>query len=258
MNNQEKLEKAKNERLGEINKNTFGTKMKIIEYDNARSIVVEFQDDYKYKKRCEYRQFKNGQVKNPYDKEVCKVGFIGIGDNNRVKNKEEYHHWRNILLRCYDAYHINEFPTYKDCFTEEYLHNFQNFVQWYKENYYECNGERMHIDKDILEKGNKIYDREHMIFVPERINSLFVKCDKNRGSLPIGCSLRDGKIRVTCSTLEGYIYLGTFPLDKPFQAFTCYKTFKENYIKQIADEYKDLIPKKLYDALYKYEVEIND
>ena len=29
-------------------------------------------------------------------------------------------------------------------------------------------------------------------------------------------------------------------------------------IKQIADEYKDLIPKELYEALYKYEVEIND
>ena len=49
-----------------------------------------------------------------------------------------------------------------------------------------------------------------------------------------------------------------FPLDKPFQAFTCYKQFKENYIKQVADEYKDLIPQEVYEALYKYEVEIND
>lgn len=51
-----------------------------------------------------------------------------------------------------------------------------------------------------------------------------------------------------------------FPSNKPFQAFTCYKNFKENYIKQVADEYysKGLIPKKLYDAMYKYEVEIND
>ena len=52
--------------------------------------------------------------------------------------------------------------------------------------------------------------------------------------------------------------LGYFPIDKPFQAFTCYKNFKENYIKQVADEYKDLIPKKLYDAMYNYKVEIND
>jgi hypothetical protein len=36
------------------------------------------------------------------------------------------------------------------------------------------------------------------------------------------------------------------------------KNFKENYIKQVADEYKDLIPQKVYEALYRYEVEIND
>ena len=53
-------------------------------------------------------------------------------------------------------------------------------------------------------------------------------------------------------------YLGNFPLNRPFQAFYTYKIYKENYIKQVADEYKDLIPKELYDALYRYEVEIND
>lgn len=44
----------------------------------------------------------------------------------------------------------------------------------------------------------------------------------------------------------------------PEQAFQAYKKFKESYIKQVADEYKDKIPEKLYEALYKYEVEIDD
>ena len=42
------------------------------------------------------------------------------------------------------------------------------------------------------------------------------------------------------------------------EAFLVYKQFKEKYIRQIANEYKDLIPNKLYEALYRYEVEIND
>ena len=44
------------------------------------------------------------------------------------------------------------------------------------------------------------------------------------------------------------------------EAFQYYKTFKENYIKQVADDYysQGLIPKKLYDAMYRYEVEITD
>lgn len=260
MNNQEKLEKARNERLGEINKNTFGTEMKIIEYNNTKNVIVEFQDEYKYQKKCEYRQFSIGQVKNPYDKEVCNIGYLGLGENNRIKNKEEYHHWRNILKRCYDPYYLNKFPTYINCFVENHLHNFQNFVEWYKENYYEVLNEKMHIDKDILEKGNKLYDREHMIFVPESINTLFVKCNKTRGDLPIGCSLdkKNNKIRVNCDVFGKQVYLGSFPLDKPFQAFYTYKIFKENHIKQVADKYKDLIPLKLYEAMYRYEVEIND
>ena len=36
-----------NERLGEINKNKFGTKMKIIEYRNHGDITVEFFDQYR-------------------------------------------------------------------------------------------------------------------------------------------------------------------------------------------------------------------
>ena len=32
------------------------------------------------------------------------------------------------------------------------------------------------------------------------------------------------------------------------------KKIKESYIKQVADDYKDLIPVKLYEAMYKYEV----
>ena len=37
-----------------------------------------------------------------------------------------------------------------------------------------------------------------------------------------------------------------------------YSESKENYIKQVADDYKDLIPNKLYEAMYACQVEIND
>ena len=78
MKNQEKLEKVKEEYLGMINKNTFGTEMKIIEY-NGRNIIVEFQDEYRYRKQTFKIQFLKGTVKNPYDKEVCSIGFLGEG-----------------------------------------------------------------------------------------------------------------------------------------------------------------------------------
>ena len=51
-------------------------------------------------------------------------------------------------------------------------------------------------------------------------------------------------------------YLGLY--NTPEEAFNAYKTFKENYIKQVADKYKDKIPDKLYKAMYNYKVKITD
>ena len=51
-------------------------------------------------------------------------------------------------------------------------------------------------------------------------------------------------------------FLGYY--NTPQEAFNVYKTYKEIYIKQVADEYKLYIPKKLYDAMYKWEVDMND
>ena len=34
--------------------------------------------------------------------------------------------------------------------------------------------------------------------------------------------------------------------------------YKESYIKEIADKYQDIIPEKLYIAMYNYEIEYND
>ena len=36
------------------------------------------------------------------------------------------------------------------------------------------------------------------------------------------------------------------------------KRYEYNINNEVADEYKDKISKKLYDAMYRYEVDIND
>ena len=261
----------KNERIGEISENNFGTLMKIVQYNNANDIIVEFQDDYKAQVHSSYGNFKKKGISNPYDKILYDVGYLGVGKYNKKDYPKIYNAWRGMLERCYDAYFINyKRLTYKDCIVCEEWHNYQNFAKWYEENYYECNNEQMQLDKDILHKGNKKYSPNNCIFVPKRINCLFTKTDAMRGKYPIGVYYRFKKVEqyeyhyleVSCSIIENgkkkSKTLKTLPLNRPFQAFTIYKNFKEKYIKQIADEYKNLIPKKLYVALYKYEVEIND
>ena len=109
---------------------------------------------------------------------------------------------------------------------------------------------------------NKIYSRETCIFVPQRINSLFVKNDKNRGENPIGVYPRQsGNYRAYCN--DGYgkqIPLGTYKTEE--EAFQAYKEYKEKLIKEVIDSYEWRIPEPYYSKLkavmYNYKIEIND
>lgn len=190
------------------------------------------------------------------------IGSVGKGKYNSIKDSKAYRVWKGMLDRCYNEKHRNKYKTYIDCeVCEEWL-NFQNFTEWFYENYYEIEGEEMHLDKDILIKGNKTYSPDTCIFVPKRINSLFTKCDRARGNLPVGVRYRrdTNKYRVECSTqknrVKHRVSLGQY--DTVEEAFKVYKQFKENYIKEVAEEYKHKIPVKLYEALINYKVEITD
>lgn len=161
-------------------------------------------------------------------------------------------------MRGFDEKIKNKHPTYKDVTVNPECYCFQDFGEWFDKNYYEIEGERMHLDKDILVKGNKEYSFNTMVFVPQRINKLFTKRDACRGDLPIGVHYykASGKYMASCKTLNRQKYLGLY--NTPHEAFLAYKEFKERYIKQVADEYKDKIPQRLYDAMYAWEVEEDD
>ena len=250
------------DRVGEIGYNNFGTKMIIIKYVKSKEIYVEFQDEHKFIKRASYDNFKIGNVKNPYDKKFFGVGYFGEGKYKSRINKEytkEYGIWKAMLERCYSKEKRYKNPTYEDCTVCKEWHNFQNFAKWYEENYYEIEGEKMCLNKDILVKGNKIYSPSTCILVPNRINVLFCKSDKVRGDLPIGVGLSNrikNPYRAYCHDGEKYMALGNY--NTPKEAFQVYKLYKERLVKQVADEYKPYIPKELYEAMYRYEVEIDD
>jgi hypothetical protein len=258
--NKEQFKELKERRLGEINFNQYNEKMTIIEYSSAVNILVQFENGYL--KNAEYQQFKKGNIKNPYTKVVLNIGYIGEGEYKPSINKkltQQYDTWIHMLQRCYDEKQRNKYPTYKDCSVCKEWYNFQIFAQWYKDNYYEMEGEKMCLDKDILQKGNKTYSPETCIFVPQNINKLFTKTDALRGKYPIGVTWNKSnkKYMSQCNNGNGkQINLGYY--DTPKTAFDVYKTYKEKIIKQIADKYKKYIPQKLYDAMYKYEVEITD
>lgn len=258
---------AKIDRTGEIGYNNFGSKMIISGYRNTIDIDVYFPEYDITAKGVRYNNFKRGAVSCPYERTVYGVGYLGEGKYKVKENGKDtriYSTWSHMLRRCHDENYQREKPSYKYATICEEFHNFQNFGYWDSDNFYQIEGEKMCLDKDILIKGNKLYSPETCIFVPERINTLFIKCDDKRGNYPVGVYYhkRDKKFKAQCSIYDfekrksQQEQLGYY--NTPEEAFKVYKQFKENYIKKVADEYKDKIPSKLYNAMYNYKVEITD
>ena len=60
------MSKNKIDRTGEINISNEGCVTKIIQYNSTLDIIIEFQDEYKYRVHTQYQAFKKGQCKNPF------------------------------------------------------------------------------------------------------------------------------------------------------------------------------------------------
>lgn len=74
----------KYDRIGETSISKEGYEMKIIEYIDARHILIEFQDEHKTRLMCQYGDFKcRKNIKNPYHPAVYKIGYLGQGKYNK-------------------------------------------------------------------------------------------------------------------------------------------------------------------------------
>lgn len=195
---------------------------------------------------------------------VCGIGTKGlvysVTENKKVVL--EYRCWANMLQRCMESYkHIC--PTYDGIRCSDNFKYYPHFYEW-------CNrqtgfgntdekGKVWQLDKDLLIKGNKLYSEDSCVFLPHKINTLLTKRQNDRGSLPVGVSLHNmtGKYQANCSVGERNAqYLGLFLSIE--EAFSAYKDCKESFIKKLANEYKDRLDPRAYQALMNYTVEITD
>jgi hypothetical protein len=249
-------------RNGEIRLSNNGQKMTIVRYNGCKDIDVEFEDGYIAKNRT-YTDFKLNRITNYNYPSVFNVGIIGRNNEARFSDSKSYRCWVNMLSRCYNEKYKKNKPTYNDCTVcKEWIY-YKNFKNWFNNNYWEIDNCVMQLDKDILIKRNKEYNPNSCCFVDIRLNSLFTKDNAMRGDYPIGVQKRKDRkdnYRAVCNTMNNKRhYIGS--ANNPKDAFYLYKQFKESYIKQVADEYKQKYPNfpdNLYNAMYNYEVEITD
>lgn len=190
---------------------------------------------------------------------VCGVGFLGEGVYKSYIGKgkltKPYAVWADMLKRGYNSGYKQNHPTYKDVTVCTEWHNFQNFAEWFYENY---NSEIMKgwtLDKDIICKDCKVYSPETCCFVPQEINKLFLFTKQNKGLYPTGVSFskQNKKFLAKIKKHNKSYNLGYYIT--PEEAFEVYKTAKEKHIKEIAEEWKNLISNKVYEILITYKIQ---
>lgn len=240
------------DRTGEKYINNQGLTMEVTQYVKAVRLEVIFEDGYKVWTR--YKDLLLGTVRNPYFRSVYGVGFTGVGEHKTKiagKMTKVYYVWSDMLKRCYSKNRENK-TAYNGCTTSDDWLDFQKFGDWFNKNFKKDYA----LDKDILIKGNKKYSSETCAFVPREINNLLIKSNRIRGEHPIGVHNLKGRYNASCGIFGKQTHLGYF--DTPEQAFQAYKKAKEQHIKEVADKWKDKIDTRVYEAMYKYEVNIAD
>lgn len=175
------------------------------------------------------------------------VAGFGIND---VKDCEKHIKclWKNIFTRAYrDCYQKNQL-SYIDCSVDPSWHKLSDFRAWFLSSNYKPG---LALDKDIINRGNKIYGPDHCSFVSRRINNVVLDRNASRGQYKVGVSFNNSanKFVAYCGIDAKRVHLGTFLNEEA--AFQAYKSFKEANIKVVAEEEYQLgnCTKEVRDAL---------
>lgn len=175
-----------------------------------------------------------------------------IVDGKRKQTKC-YVTWSHMMSRCYNSKFHEIRSTYKDCEVCDEWKDYDIFYNWFQENY----KDGFALDKDILVQGNKVYSPSTCCFVPQYINSLFVKSDAKRGYFPLGTTFhkQSNKYQANCKNGQGKkVHLGLFT--DPIEAHEAYCAYKYQLIREIASEALKIgvIDERIYNAMINYQI----
>ena len=245
--------------VGKVCKSKSSGDFKVLKYNDSANVEIQFLKTG-FEIIAQLEHIRKGSVKDPYSPSVCGVGILGTKYPSRTngRNTKEYVLWQGMLQRCYSDTFKKRYPTYEGCEVSENFKSYEYFYEWCHEQIGFGNKD-WHLDKDLLIKGNKVYSEDSCIFIPSDINLLLTKREALRGEHLIGvCWSKTHKafkarVRKNKGKQE---FLGYFKTE--LEAFNAYKTAKESFVKEQANEWKGKIDIRACDALMKYTVEITD
>jgi len=193
---------------------------------------------------------------------VYGVGVKGMKYPTKQNKKHltEYKVWASMLMRCYSKSQTMRKPCYENCTVSDNFKSYVFFYEWCQEQTgfkkKDESGRIWQLDKDLLIKGNKHYSEDACVFIPKEINTVLLARERDRSATGIGNYYDDSAYVVQCSVKGRQKVLGRFKTQQ--EALNLYKTFKEGYVKTIAEKWKGVVDDRVYQALINYEVNIND
>lgn len=245
------VEKRKTTLLGKLYKTNNSGECVLIDYRGAKHVTVKFFNPECFV-TCELSNLLKGKVQNPLLPTFYNRGYIGVGKYSK-KNKAAYTTWTSMLKRAYSFEFHTRYPTYKDVTVCSEWLNFQNFAEWfYNQEFSEAKdekGNKYHLDKDILDKGDKVYSPQNCCFIPQELNGLFRDKYLSTGNLPKGVHfvIKKGRFRASLSVYGKTKHLGYFETQE--EAFQAYKKAKESYVKEVVEDWKGLVSSEVYQAI---------
>ncbi len=178
--------------------------------------------------------------------------IFGVGINDLNSKVKSYSTWHSMHRRCYSTVYDNNHGGYSNCKVSKPWQLLSNYDKWFNLNY----TEGYQLDKDLI--GDSLeYSETSCLFLPPEINQVLQQ-DKGKNGLPPGVSYKTSHnkyIAQMSKTQNGirksyHLCISSDSLE----CFKVYKTEKEKYIKELAENYKLEIRTEIYKALIDYKV----
>ena len=181
---------------------------------------------------------------------------VGVNDSDypvystvagKVMRCPFYSRWMGMLERAYSIKHHEKSPTYKGCSVHPDWLRFSTFKSWMETQ----DWEGMHLDKDIIVEGNKVYSPETCVFVTRETNAFVLENASRRGDLPVGVYLKKDRPRQSPYNAQVSVngkrkLLGDYAT--PEEAHQAWRVAKHELAIQLASEQND---KRVSEALIK-------
>lgn len=181
-----------------------------------------------------------------YNEKIEGQKFYRATENGKFT--KSYNTWINMLQRCYNPkYQEKDLSCIGWTVCNEW-HNFQNFAKWFEDNYYEVEGEKVVLDKDLFGSNSKVLNADTCCFIPKVIDKTLIEGKGYTFNKPIG------KYQAYITHKGKMINLGYFDTEE--EARYTYKLNKQFTVYMLAQEYKDVLPTRVYQALMEYRIDV--